>query len=408
VTSAPLSLSPWQRLALVVNGGLALTFAVVWAGLAWHGDFWKGDFTAYYTGWSLVWEGRADDLYDRDAQVAAQARLLGDRRFPDDLLSFINPPHSVVPLALLALLPLSAAFHVWALLQAIFLLLVLRWAAGRTAAWGADERLTALAALLAFPPLFITFQLGQLSLLLLLGLCGLYLGLKQGRPWVTACCLALLTVKPQVAILPAALLVGGRRWRELAFFAAVMAAWAGLTTALLGWRCWLAYPGWVRHISAQVNHDGINLPAMVNLRALLTAWLPDQVALVNPLSAAALLLATIAVVALWRGPWRPQGPEFDRRFALTVVLTVLCSLHTYRHDALLLALPALLAYDAGRDRAGAAFFLAAPALFAVDTFLWRDALAPVQPLVLLLLAWAAVLVWLCWRGPAAAERPAPF
>jgi hypothetical protein len=386
-----LSASRPRRAALVANGGLALAFAVVWAGLAWRGDFWKADFTAYYTGWTIILEGRGADLYDRAVQADTQARLLGGQPFPDGLLPYPYPPHTF-PLAVLALLPLSAAFYVWAAVQAVVLLVVLRWAAGLTADWPGGDRLTAAATLLAFPPLFIAFQLGQLAPLLLLGLVGLYDGLTRGRPRQAALCLALLTLKPQYAVLPGALLLGGRRWRELGWFAAVMAAWAGLTTALLGWRCWPGWLGMVRHIGGQFDRDGVHVADMVNLKALLTAWLGSgEAALIGRLSAAALLAGAVGVLALWRGPWRPGTEGFDRRFALAVLLAVLLSPYAYRHDALLLALPALLWYRHRRGEAGAAVLLAAPALFAVDTFVFRRELTAVQPLVLLLIAWAVVL-----------------
>ena len=56
------------------------------------------------------------------------------------------------------------------------------------------------------------------------------------------------------------------------------------------------------------------------------------------------MLGLAAVAFLWRGRWDPTRPDFDLRFAMTLVIGLLTSPHLNPHDDLLLVPAAAIAY----------------------------------------------------------------
>ena len=84
---------------VVFVAGIAV-FAIylgLWAALIVGGSTEQADYTAFYTGWTIVAEGRGPELYDPTVQAAVQRDILGGRTFEAGLNPFNNPPHLVVP-----------------------------------------------------------------------------------------------------------------------------------------------------------------------------------------------------------------------------------------------------------------------------------------------------------------------
>jgi hypothetical protein len=400
-------LTPWFRGALALNVGLTVAAVALWVGMAVQGRFWQADFTAFYTGWAMVLDGRGAELYDLQLQAAYQGRLVSGRPEWQGVLAYVYPPHSALPPAPLALLPLGAAFYVWALLQLGMLALVLRWLCDICRDWDRQERLLLIASVLAFPPLLMTFQLGQLSLLGLLSLVGFYRGLKRGRTWEAAAWLVAGTGKPQVVLLAGALLVGARRWRVLGAVLVIFAAWAGLTTAFFGWSCWRDFLLLSRHNAEQFGTAGIYPLRMYNFKCLLTGLLGNShTGWINVATLFLLMAAGLFVLWLWRGPWRPEAPDFDLRVALTLLVGLVCSPHLNPVDVLALVLPAVLFYGyvrrSGRGRAAVGVLLAlGPLLFLVDSFATDAWPGSVRPFFLVMLLLAGLLA----RALASADCP---
>jgi hypothetical protein len=403
----PARLAP--ALALCLNCGLALTSAFIWLHAAARDEFWRADFIAYYTAGAMVLDGEGGRLYDLDAQAACQDRVVPERAGREGLLPYINPPHAALPFALMALLPWKTAFFVWLAVQAGLLAAALRLLLRIARGWGeAGPRLTA-AAVLALPPLAMTLTHGQMSLVIVVSLLGFYDALCRGRPAAAAAWLVLGTVKPQAVLLPAAVLAGADRRRELATAAGLFAAWAAATTAVLGWRCWPDFVEMVGNCGRQTGGAGVQPLLMYNLKMALAALLGvGRLPLVNALSWDACLVAAVVVAEVWRGPWRPGTPRFALRFALTVLLGAVVSPHFNGHDGLLLVVPAVLAYDYLRRTGRPAGWLAAlltacPLLFLADSY-GPAALRPggVRPFFLVM---AGLTAWAAWA--LARARPAP-
>ncbi len=381
-----------QRAGLILNLGLLAASLAVAVRLAHAGQFWRADFVVFYTGGSMALEGPSDHLYDLDEQTACQERRVPQRRGEQGLLPFNYPPHTALPLMPLALLPWQAAFVVWELGQFVLLGFLLRWLGRWTAGWDLTARCGAFAAVLAFPPLLMTFQLGQVSLLILVCLLGFHDALKADRPRAAAAWFVLGTVKPQLFIAPAVILVAARRWRVLAMAGGMLAAWGLAATAVLGWSCWPGFFGIVRESARQCGAYGIDPLRMYNVKGMLLALLGgNHLEAVNGLSLVAAAAAALAIGWAWRGPWRPNIPDFDRRAGFTLLLGLLVNPHLNPADALTFVAPALLF---GRSLGGrswrtfAVLAAVAPLVFLLDTFVvsWR-------PFVLFALGWAAWMAW---------------
>jgi hypothetical protein len=385
------------RSALILDGGIFLVLLVAWLRVAAAGGLWRADFTAMYTGWAMVLDGHGARLYDLGLQETYQQRALPDPALYRGLLPHAWPPHSSFLFAPLALLSRGAAYWVWACLQAGLCLLAWRQVRWLTRAWEPRARGVVLFACLGFPPLVMSFQQGQTALLSLVCLLGFVRGLKEGKPWPTALWLVLGSIKPQLTLIPAAILLGGRRWRELAIAAGALALWAGLAGLVLGWEAWWSYPRYLHFSSQQFNRFGIDPHYMYNVKGLLTALLgEDRGALINALTSAVLLLAVVVVLWLWRGPWRPEAPAFDLRLSATLLLAAVSNPHLHATDLLLLVPAALLLVEYRRrcemSPGALAAVLLCPLLLMIDTGVhpWPG---HVRPFILLMLAATAWLAW---------------
>ena len=154
-----------SRALVVIGLAVFAIYLGLWAALIGGGHTDQADYTAFYTGWTIVADGRGADLYDPTVQAEVQREILGGRTFEAGLNPFNNPPHLVVPFVPLAWLPLDVSYLVWAAVQ----LGLLGWLIWRlwtvvAADWSKDERLVLLAASLAASPLLITFLQGAFSL----------------------------------------------------------------------------------------------------------------------------------------------------------------------------------------------------------------------------------------------------
>jgi hypothetical protein len=380
---------------LALNGGLAVAALLLWLNWAVQGTFWRADFSFFYAAWAMALDGRGARLYDLDLQTEYQDRVVPERGGNGELVPFNYPPHTAFALAPLALLPRQAAFYAWAVIQLGLLLLALRFLRELAADWDPGERRLLLVTVLAFPPLLMTFQLGQYSLLALVCLLGVWRGLRQDRPVATGFWLALGSVKPQLVLFPALVLLAGRRWRALGAALAFFLAWAALTTVAFGPSCWRGFVEVIRYSSRQFGSSGIDPLSMYNLKGVYTAVLgSQQAALVNALAGGTLLLATLGT--LWA--WRAGSPSLGLGMALTLLVGLLCNPHVYAHDTLTLVLPAVLFYDHLRRRgppapAVRAVLALGPLLFLLDRYGPASLARPVRPFTLLMLALALAMAW---------------
>jgi hypothetical protein len=380
-----------SRIALALNLSLAISSVGLWLIAAREGLFWRADFSAFYTGWLIVWEGQGTQLYDLTVQTAYQQRILEGRSFSEGLLPYVNPPHATIPFAPLAWLPLSIAFGVWTGLQLALVGYLLHLIRRLTDSWQTHERWLLIIAILAFPPLFTTFLLGTFSLAMLVCLLQLYLTLKHNHERSAAMWFVLATVKPQAVVLPGLMLLAARRFYAIGYVIGLGGGSLLISSLGLDRQSVPDYLNILQVISTYFGVYGLDPAKMYNLRGTLTLWLGnDQGALINQISTVALVAAGGVTVWLWRGPWRPNESTFELRFGLTVLLGLLFTPHLYAHDALMLVLPALLCYSYLRQSglphyAYATFTLSCPLLFLISEFTIGGSLGIRAPVVAMLL-----------------------
>src|SRR3989304_3502600 len=167
---------------LILNLSLAISYIGLWAIQAQKGNLWQADFTAFYTGWAIVRDGKGSLLYNLNLEMSYQQDILDGRSFFEGLLPFINPPHVGIIFAPLACLPLSHAYTVWTLFQVGLLLWLFVLLNQLADDWAPAERNLLLITSAALPSMLINFLLGAFSLLMLVCILQFVLALRRSRP----------------------------------------------------------------------------------------------------------------------------------------------------------------------------------------------------------------------------------
>jgi hypothetical protein len=362
------------RLVITLHISLALGYTALWFLTATRDQFWRGDFTAYYTGWAIMRDGKGGQLYDLDLQTRYQQDILKGKSFKDGLLPYINPPHATLIFTPLAWLPRQMAFWLWSAGQFGLLvwLLTLLWRIAQH--WQRHEQALLLSAVCAFYPLFVTFMAGSFSLILLLATMQFYWKIKRHRELWSGLWLAVGSFKPQLMLMPGLITLGGRRWRVLISGIIITSVLVAFSLIYPGWQSWQGFFAVVQVIGNMFDAFGIVPTAMYNFKGTLTLLFANaEHALINRLSIAALGLSILATLWLWRGPWHPDAPTFELKMAISLLLGILFNPHLHPHDGLLLVAPATLFYAYLKQtyqprHTYGAFALSLPLLFLVGEF----------------------------------------
>jgi hypothetical protein len=368
-------ISKWLvRAVLILNSGLALSYIGLWAITARQGQFWRADFSAYYTGWAMVRDGKGSQIYNFDLESQYQRNILGGRSFAEGLLPFNNPPHVALVFVPLSYLSLQQAYMAWTLIQA-GLFIYLSWILYKLAKnWSPGERGMLLITAAALPSMLINYLLGAYSLLMLICLLQFTDCLRRNRPIKVGCWFMIGMLKPQVLVLPGVVLLAARRWRALFFSLLGIFTLFLLSSLVLGWNTW---PDFLHQLQAVTNFFGkygIDPRDMYNFRGTLALLLGIEHAnLINGLSILALFGCVMITIGLWKEAWQPDHPDFKLRMALTLSIGSLFNLHANPQDGLLLIAPATLFYDylqsQGLSRQACATFLTlCPITFLVYEF----------------------------------------
>jgi hypothetical protein len=251
----------------------------------------QDDFRLDYLAVRLVVDHGWRSLYDFAAQ-RAQAQAFGFNWQP-----FVSPPPLAALAAPFAALPFDAALVLWTAL--LVGALAGGWwlaAPGGTAIFTrhgrlGPERWMHLAIAFGLFPAAFAIAIGQPAPVVLLALAAAWWLLRSGREGAAGLCVAVLVVKPQLALLvPATRLVAGR-WR-----AAAVAAGAGGAIAILSGLA-IGPHGISSYLDGLSNASGWALTRRFTLADVLGPAFPvSQVAVV-----------ALTLVAAWRA--RAAGPE---------------------------------------------------------------------------------------------------
>lgn len=370
---------------------LWLLSAAAFACLAWYFSLGNGrldfanhargrDFVNLWTAGRLIGEGRALEVFEPRALMAAHHRLFSPA-LPFHFWSY--PPPALFLAAPFALTPsYFAGLAAWTALGWA----VLAW----TPLPGPGRAL-----LLFCPAVAVNIGLGQngaLTAALLLG----GLALLERRPIAAGVLLGLLVFKPQMALLLPVLVVAGRRWRTMAGAAVGAGGLLLAATAMFSLESWRAFLDGSLPMQGAMLRGGRGpflsmMPStFASLRLLGLPW--------TTAIAAQLPFTAVGAWLVWSA-WRSPNAEPRERAAVLCAATFIATPQAFNYDLIPAAFAALVLLRPGeRARSwqvgslDAAIVLAAWALPAAMLWIGGEWKIPVAPPVL-----TALALRLAWR-----------
>ncbi|HLF72681.1 MAG TPA: glycosyltransferase family 87 protein [Dehalococcoidia bacterium] len=295
------------------------------------------DYVVFYAAGSLVLDGDGDKLYDIEALRSAEYDALG-RFVNEGVLVYLNPPFVAALYAPLALLPIVVAGLV------IYLLVCVSVVAGGLLTkrfLGLNEtrqsRLFWFGFLTLGPMSWMAAE-GQFSMLLYLGWFGFAVAQASGRQRLSGACLALLLIKPHMALIPVALLLWQRRWQSLSAFGTIAVLFVAASIIISGPQVLVDYPRFLMETSSWDHQWGIHLTSMYGWNGPVAIIFGSNHAATTVLPMVLSLLTLGAFARAARYSWQPGQPAFYRLMAAAVLATLLISPHLYLQDLSLVAL----------------------------------------------------------------------
>jgi alpha-1,2-mannosyltransferase len=196
-----------------------------------NGFYLGSDFVNYWVGGRLAVTGRADIVYD----LVRYNGLLRDWFAPElRIMNFSYPPHALILLSIVGVFPYLVALPLWSLAGATGFIAV---ALGRMPRRGDGRLLWALA---LAPVVWVNVIFGQFGLLLSVLFVGA-LRVLPTRPILAGVLIGALTVKPQLGLLLAPMLILLGAWRAIAAATATAALLVALSVAAFGLEPWRVY-----------------------------------------------------------------------------------------------------------------------------------------------------------------------
>jgi hypothetical protein len=362
----------YERGLIGINLGLAIGFALVeLRNLLTPELLVASDFSVFWTGWTLILQGRALALYDEAAQRVTQQLLVGGH-FEGGLMAFLNPPHAAlvsVPFGWLAdHVGEHPAFVAWTVGNVVLLGVFVRALSDEWGVTARKHQWMLATAVVGFYPVFCAIKNGQASLLLALAVLGLYRAEKAARHWIGGAWLVVLTIKPQLVPMVVIYLAARRCWRLLGCASAMFAVVLVITALALGPTIWFHY---LRNVGALEHFWGSGTPDyMLNIRGALTRMFGlDERVWIDAVSYAAWLAAMVLVAVVLVRRRIDQTDDARPAYAFVIGLALFSNPHLFIHDAVIWTIPLVLYAAAIRDAGGewltfAQFALFWPLLFA--------------------------------------------
>lgn len=300
------------------------------------------DYVTFYAAGRLVRERQGASLYNVALIADAEVRSMGRSVGGTGVLAYFNPPFVAAAFAPISAMPIETATVLigigctcLAILAAFLLQRML----------GLQERLHKLLFWLWFLSMHsVTWSVlhGQLSLLLLMGWLLFIILQMKGRERASGAALALLLVKPQMAVLPLALLLWKRRWAALGVFAAIAWVLAMVSVSVSGLSVISEYPRFLLHSTEWEGRWGISPLGMFGWNGFVAHFVANN----SPLHRATTLaldgVTLVAAVVCFRGKWEPQKPRFLLQCGFLLGASLLVNPHLYMQDLSLVALMAVL------------------------------------------------------------------
>jgi len=315
---------------------LALVYSLLWLRMiATPVEYTGADFIAFYAAGRIAQVEGPAHVYDLVLQQHYEEEVVGFEVAPEHISPFLHPPF-IVPLArALALDDFILSFALWDLVMLVFLVLgalplfyLLREGISR------QQRLVVLAGILLFFPCYVGLITGQDSAILYFGACVWMLGVLTDKDWLAGLGLAVMTVRPHLALPLALPFLFKRRgvWWWFLLGASLLAlfslAYVGVDGIAGFFRVLLVsgrgenYHTGEEHMFNTIGLLVRTVPALPRLYVRWTGW-------------STYLLAVIGLCVLWaRVPRVEEG-----HVSLAVILSLFTAPHSHINDLVLLIVP---------------------------------------------------------------------
>jgi len=325
-------------LAALVAGSLIFHLAILWESRREIAAGY-GDFIIFYTGAQIINDGKSKELFKVETQNAYQAKFeVPQLEWP---LPFNHAPYELFLFMPLVHFSYPIAHAIWSGMNLLLLAFMLQWLLHYV---HSPHSLFIVASVVAWFPTMEAFRLGQDSILSTVLLLAVFVSLKQKRDGLAGLSLALGLYKPQLVLPITGAFVAARRWRSLAVFGVTGAILVLVSFAMVGWQ---GIFDWLSILESMNRYSWIIHPAnMPNIRGLLYDWFQPGTRTIPVFSITVVISVALYAISiyLWRGEVNVLDPDFDLKFSLAIVTSVLVSYHLYSHDLLPLTLSFILTF----------------------------------------------------------------
>ncbi len=340
--------------------------------------YFKGthnDFLAFYTTGQLASSGRIEQVYDATTLTELQRLIVPHPVSALGYMPFLNPPFVAVLLAPLGWFNVNDARLVWMLIN-VALMIGIGWYLTRTIVTGWQRALVLLLLVTSYP-VFQNLIQGQLSIAITaIVLLGLHFALQR-RMIATGACLAILTIKPQLAVMVGIGLLVFRQWEMIKGMVIAAAVCLLVTLPLTGTSLYQTYAEFSAGVSAShVSGAGRagdstwegNMKYMYSLPGLSVALIGQDNVTATNLFTYGIGAALITLFFLAARRLQPSLFTTSGRLVLAagIAIILLINPHAYSQDAMLLYIPMAILLLIWRTSYMVIIFLASIALMYPD------------------------------------------
>lgn len=249
------------------------------------------DFSSIWAAGRAAVAGNGARVYDFDYFSTPQIEVFGHQGPFGGGIPYIYPPHLLLYLAPLGLLPLYPAMVLW--LSTTFL-----------AAWAALRRSApaAMLTLLGTAPSAVAFTigLGQTSFLVT-AVIGFSLALTAESPLAGGFVLGLLSYKPQLGLIFPVVLLAAGQWRVMLGATASTATLTAVTTLFFGPGVWLDFYAFVTQHIATFRPVPLEVPISHTVYGFL-CWIGCPIDTAKFIHLCVVIPVVIVTCAIWRRP----------------------------------------------------------------------------------------------------------
>jgi hypothetical protein len=326
-----------MKYAVVLAGVIVIeaAMAIVLVPSTDHARIETTDFLNFYVGATIVRDGHGRDLYRAETQQLVLQSILGYRAAE----YYLHPPFEAAALVPLSFLRIERAFVIWTLMNAALLGLLPLFFGGCISFVDRRPYLGLLG--FAFPPVLASLTLGQDSILVLFLITAAYLlGMKK-CDFRAGLVLALATVKFQIVLILALLLLVSRKYRLIGGFVAGCAFLALVSVLVTGGPGIVEYFRFVHRFDVHNGYGNVNPASMMNWRGLLAGigW-EDHQRLYSAIGS--VILIALGIVS---SRWIRATENDELGFSLYLAIALAASPYNYFQDAAILLVSIFLVMD---------------------------------------------------------------